>query len=166
VLFCISHIIFIVIYFQTDMDTCIDSVTEITQEEWDSIQSVLFEPNKSALVQQAFANPSICTSIAANTTDCEPLMLPSELVSSIASKSNIQTITIGGCKQPIQTVRNISFDKKSAKIVDLNSQVVGSTGSVGHVLNSRIKIQPKPLTATRTTGTANLSKITLYSINS
>lgn len=159
--FVVDNQIFVLFYFslvfvglglslQVDMDTCIDTVTELTQEEWDSIQSVLFEPNKSPLIQQAVADPSIYANISVSNTDCEPIMLTSELVSAVTSQTDNQALAMGGCKQPIQTVRTISFEKKGTNIVGTNHQV-GST-SVGNVLNTKIRIQPKPLATAHVKG--------------
>ena len=104
----------------------IDSVTEISQEDWDSIQSVLFEHDKSG---STAVNASIYDS-SSSSADFDSIVLTSDLASSIASSpSSIDSVTHGGVKLPIQALRRSAVNN----------------GTLGNPLNSKIKIQPKPL---------------------
>jgi hypothetical protein len=128
------------IWFQVETETCISSATEITQEEWESIQSMLFEPDRTELAQDSTLNSSICSPVI-GIPDCEPVMLSADYASPsfVTPVSDIQTVT----------VRSLDCSgRKATNSLGINYQAVG----VGHVMNSKVKIQPKPVTTVQSPG--------------
>jgi hypothetical protein len=101
---------------------------------------MLFEPVRSGLAQDNTSNSSMCSPVI-GISDCESVILSADYASPCVgtSVSNVQTVT----------VRNLDCNgRKVSNGLGGNHQTVG----VGHVLPSKVKIQPKPVTSLQSPG--------------